>query len=795
LSFLRYSYIFLCLILGPLGFYFLIKHLFKNRLVAFISALFYLFNLGTLQQFLVPFEMFPTQWAFLPFIFLFSLKYLHHPTKFRLLAFGFLTLLSTPQAYAAQLWYAFFVVYTLFLILSHHPRLAFHLFIVTLFINSFWLLPNIYYTLTSSQNPINNTQNRLHSQEFLLQNRATGTLADTFLIKGFYFDWDEYNFTRKNSQPLSQVWDQHLGNIDVQIIGNILFLLSFTGLIIAFITKNKILISLSPIFIIPFLLLANSTPIIRIPFDLLLKIPLFQELFRFIFTKVSALFTFAVSLYLAVTLTLIFKIFKSYKTISIVLIISLFIYCYPYFQGQLISPIVRTQIPNQYFQLYQYLNQQNPGRILSLPLNEPTGWQYYSWGYQGSGFLWFGIPQSLLDRDSDRWEVKNEEAYREFYYSLYANNSARFFNSLHKYNVTYILWDQSVIPTSPKNRDQITFKFETQRLLDNSPLTLVKQFGSIYLYEVKSNTNIVKLQQITNFVSPAYQKSYFDLQYSSNDYLTGTSKDIIYPHRNFLTDTNTVNLSALDVASSSSFINYTATDLYPPKSTNTNLKIVNNSLRVSALNSTQGLELQLNLPHNQPYLLGLKTKYTSGLPLRFCFRNSYTGLCTIEDQPTKNPSLAWDYYLIPATDNDFDGYTLSLNSVSLAGVPSVNQISDLSISTLPLGLFATSNSTLNTPFPVSFKPIFPNNSLIKVSLNPSSPPDTYLTLYQSFSPGWLAISGNHLLPHVLVNNWANGWQISNISNQTIYILFWPQLLEFLGFGLLIATIIWIIRQD
>jgi len=794
LSFLRYSYIFLCLILGPLGFYFLIKHLFKNRLVAFLSALFYLFNLGTLQQFLVPFEMFPTQWAFLPFIFLFSLKYLHHPKTKYLIIYSLITLFAAPQAYAAQLWYAFFVVYTLFLILSHRPRLAFHLFIITLLINSFWLLPNIYYTLTSSQNPLLNTSNRLHSQEFLLKNRETGTLADTFLIKGFYFNWDEYNFTRKNSQPLSLVWDQHLSNLDVQIIGNVLFLLSFTGLIIAFITKNKTLVSLSPIFIIPFFLLANSTPVIRIPFDLLLKIPLFQELFRFVFTKVSVLFTFTVSLYLAVTLALIFKLFKYYKTISVIFIVSLLIYGYPYFQGQLISPIVRTQIPDQYFQLYNYLNLKNPGRILSLPLNEPTGWQYYSWGYQGSGFLWFGFPQSLLDRDSDRWEVKNEQAYREFYYSLYANNYNQFFSSLQKYNVSYVLWDQSIVPTSPKNRDQITFKFETQRLLDNSSLTLVKQFGSIYLYEVKSNTNLLKLQQITNFVSPSYQKSYFDLQYSGNDYLTtNTPKDINYPNRNFLTDTNTVNLSALDVASSLNSINYTAADLYP-NPTNPNLQVTGQSLQISALNSTQGLELKLNLPHRQPYLLGLKTKYISGLPLRFCFRNSYTGLCTVEDQPTKNSSFAWDYYLIPPMDNEFDGYTLSLNSVSLASAPSVNQISDLSVSTLPLSLFATSNSTLNTSLPVSFKPIFPNNSLLKVSPNPSSSPDIYLTLFQSFSPGWLAFSNGHFLPHVLVNNWANAWNVSNISHQTIYILFWPQILEFIGFGLLIGTFIFIARH-
>ena len=34
----------------------------------------------------------------------------------------------------------------------------------------------------------------------------------------------------------------------------------------------------------------------------------------------------------------------------------------------------------------------------------------------------------------------------------------------------------------------------------------------------------------------------------------------------------------------------------------------------------------------------------------------------------------------------------------------------------------------------------------------------------------------------LVNNWANGWTVKNSG--TIYIFFWPQLLEWFGFLLI-----------
>jgi uncharacterized membrane protein len=48
LNFIRYSYIFLCFILGPLGIYFLIKFILQQKkysnLIAFLTALFYIFK-------------------------------------------------------------------------------------------------------------------------------------------------------------------------------------------------------------------------------------------------------------------------------------------------------------------------------------------------------------------------------------------------------------------------------------------------------------------------------------------------------------------------------------------------------------------------------------------------------------------------------------------------------------------------------------------------------------------------------------------------------------------------------
>lgn len=72
-----------------------------------------------------------------------------------------------------------------------------------------------------------------------------------------------------------------------------------------------------------------------------------------------------------------------------------------------------------------------------------------------------------------------------------------------------------------------------------------------------------------------------------------------------------------------------------------------------------------------------------------------------------------------------------------------------------------------------------------------------LRLSQGYDEGWVGIG----MEHVKVDGWANGWlvgeQSSNpkFSNSQIIIFYWPQLLEYFGFGLLGITIVILIVYD
>ena len=773
LNFLRYSYIFLCLLLGPLGIYFLIKFLFPKNLrsniydlTSFLSALFYLLNLSTVQIFFVPFEMFPTQWAFLPWIILSSLKFLQKPSTFRLLTFGLLTLLSTPQSYAAHLWYPFFAIYCLFILLQKSSiELKIILISLTLLINSFWLLPNLYYVFTSSSIPQYNKSNLLHSQEFLLRNRQTGTILDTLINRGFYFNWDIFNFQTTQFEKLMPLWQQHLEQPIIYFFGFFIAIFSLTGLFLAFYNRQRLTLTFLPFLLIPFILLSNRVSPFNKIFDFLVNYSLLQETFRFIFTKMSVLFLFGITIYFSYFLTFLFHSF-SLVTIPFSLLITfcLLIFAFPVFQGQLISPQVRIKIPTYYFQFWDFMKSQPAGLTLALPLHETSGWNYYSWGYQGSGFLWFGLPQSILDRDSDRWSFYNEESYREFFTALYSNNPTLFSQTLNKYHIRYLLWDTAKTATSPKNVAQITFQLETQwligELISQKHLSPLATFGSLSLYQT-NNLNLSETITLSREVNPPYRWHYTDPQYQNQNYYSTNSSDNFYPFRNILTPEDKIDTTKFPIPN-----NLPSFSDHQPH-------------RLSALNDTKGISFTFeNLPHRSAYILGIRSQFSSGIPIRLCLKNLYTNLCQIENQLSKYSTFGWDYFLItPAGQNQ--GYRLELNAISYANLASQSSINQITL--IPFD-YIQASQVLNNPRPVS--------------------PQPFYVLYQSFHPGWLAFYFDGLKPvllqnHLLINNWANGWQLPITDYRlpfTVYVLFLPEILEFLGFGFLISSFIYTLKR-
>jgi hypothetical protein len=73
-------------------------------------------------------------------------------------------------------------------------------------------------------------------------------------------------------------------------------------------------------------------------------------------------------------------------------------------------------------------------------------------------------------------------------------------------------------------------------------------------------------------------------------------------------------------------------------------------------------------------------------------------------------------------------------------------------------------------------------------LSGESHQNTLLTIPQAKSEGWVAVTNywNILKDDVTVNGWKQGWDISNTDFNTIYIFYWPNLLGYLGYILIVV---------
>lgn len=466
LSFLRYSYIFLCLILGPIGVYFFLLYVFKRQVGAFLGALFYLLNLATVQIFYVPFEMFTTQYAFLPWLFLTALQFLREGKKKHLLFFAFLTVISSPQVYAATLFYVYLGALVIFVILNAKSFKKIILILgLTLGLNAYWLLPNIYSVVNQSGVVMNSKINRLFSPEAYLANLNYANLSDIAINKSFLFSWRAFDFNQGQFDDLLGVWIKHL---QVPYVLPLLYVfagISFFGVLICLFKKNKIGFCFLAVGLYAFFFLLMPK----------IDLPVLSEALRMPFTKFSILFLFVMAFFFGYA----FSHLKTIIAVVCLLVIStgLVYTAWPMFSGHLINPSLERQLPGEYVQAFNWFNGHTEGKVAEMPLNTLWGWSYRSWGYEGSGFLSFGLKNPLLDRDFDRWSSSNEDFYNQASFALYNQGPEYFVKVLQQYKVKYILLDDSVFDPGGN---------KYQPLIDSPSIKEAAKFGYLTIYEVAS---------------------------------------------------------------------------------------------------------------------------------------------------------------------------------------------------------------------------------------------------------------------------------------------------------------------
>lgn len=588
LSFVRYAYFFLMIVLGPIGVYLLLKYTLTDEkdtrhsslttsIASCLGGVFYLFNVGTMQHFIVPLEMFATKFGLLGFLYLFALKFIDKGTKKSLILFVVATIFASPMAHTSTLWYVYFGGFALFSLcysLFRHSKLFLRrsliLILLSLLLNAYWIIPNIYYGINYGEDLRNSKIHRLFSQEAYNISKKFGNVADLSYMRNFLFDWTVFDNNKVSTRLLSS-WTQHLSQPYMRFLALIFPVSSLIGIILAIKKRNLAILALLPVFVVMASFLLSNLGGDLSPLNALVERNTFlKELLRFPFTKFSLYFIFISAVLFALAQQHFLTWFRSrfstkytYVVSSIFfysLVILILLYARPALQGQFISPIVRVKMPQEYFETFKFFNSLDDGRILTLPMHTVFGWNYFDWSrnsekqlYQGAGFNWFGIKQPTLNREFDRWYPYNEQSYRELSYALYSKNSELLNKLLVKYNIKYLLLDDNaILPDNNFGKDPLFYP-ETKLLLSSSKnVSLIKSFGKISIYETANTRESVSFIKNAPNVAPIYRWNYLDSAYAElGDYESDPSKknppDYSYPARNIFKENERVNNDILQI--------------------------------------------------------------------------------------------------------------------------------------------------------------------------------------------------------------------------------------------------------
>ncbi|MEK7064330.1 MAG: hypothetical protein AAB973_01850 [Patescibacteria group bacterium] len=449
--YLRYFWTFLMLTIGPIGVYvflnrFFLKHKFDAKTIhfaSFLGGLFYLLNLSTLQHFFTPFEAFTAFYGFFPWLIVSLYFFLEKPSPPRFLLLFLTNLIASPSFYTETL----FVVYGLCVIVILADNISSALASLTAIglANAYWLLPVIFFVATRGGVGLAAKINIIATPETYYRNLAFGNLANLALLRGFWFDFldlaggNRFDF-------LLLTWKNHLANPVTLIIGFLAFALVVTGAVYSFSKKLPARRSILGITLLCLFFLMGGGLLIN------QSLPLIGELFRSPFTKFSTVLSFGYAAFFAIGAIFVLDLFSflhsrlTYYLTLFTVTLALVIFMTPAFTGGLISPTMRLKLPAEYGQLFDFFKNQDPAtRIANFPQYTFWGWNYYSWGYRGSGFLWYGIRQPILDRAFDVWERSGEKYYQEISTALFSEDRAEFERLIDKYAVNWILLDKNVI--------------------------------------------------------------------------------------------------------------------------------------------------------------------------------------------------------------------------------------------------------------------------------------------------------------------------------------------------------------
>ena len=425
-----------------------------------IAGVTYFTTLWTMWLFYQTMAPYISNFGFLPLVLLCIYKY----SKKSNIQNAFLLLLSsilfTSTSVIATLFvvdFVFIFAFTLFVTLSTKKskkrkiRNIFKTLSIFLITQLFWILPFIHYTLSTSSDIIDSYTNRTITSSVIDLETDMQTVINS---ARFYnrslsdMDDDSYVFPMAD---LFETYDFY------KVLGLLPAMFGVVGILFAIFNKQYKLLFWGVVALVSLFLIKVLNPPLAILFQLLQEyVPLFKQVFRWPISKLGEIYLISLTFISTFGFIYTFQFLTSFaekKFLRRLLTLSLFvmicilqlIYSEYLFRGDTFPQRATVQVPSEYFELGEYLSENDPtSRIYYAPPSNNNYFRKYEWGFWGSQFISYIVPNPMMDISLAIGSTSGEKAMLNILNVVRSQQNDEYLSLMQKYDVEYVLLDRSV---------------------------------------------------------------------------------------------------------------------------------------------------------------------------------------------------------------------------------------------------------------------------------------------------------------------------------------------------------------
>lgn len=500
-------YIFVCMLVGVVFVSLLSRNIVLRlglkvspNLVAFVSGLIYMTTLWSVWIYNFPMMPYVTQYGFTPlllyalYLFIYNISWKNAFILWiSLLLFTSASVISTLFI-VTFIFISVFIWSTLFDFKGWRKRIKNILYAILIIVLSqiFWLLPFLTYVGSSSSQVQNSNinENITFSTIDVEESKMTSVNALRFytqILDIYDNDFSEEKMFMNSNRYLSMDFYKILSYVPIAFVA--------IGFVFSIYYRNLKLIPIFLLFVVGWFGLKNVNPPFGSIYELLQdNFDIFRQVFRWPTSKFGTIYLVGLSLLASIGFAYFYSLISvmfRYKGRSFVafLLLLLFIsaqivYGSFLFDKSLIAARNYSDIPDSYFNLKEFLEDDPNARIMQFPPPNNGYFREYRYGFYGSGFLHYLIPNPLLEKSLTVGSSKNEFAVSHIESLYFSRNFKELEYTLQNYGVKYIFVDRDLI--RGRYGEQIDWK-----LLDEfvSQFNGAWEVGGLSLYELNSSSS------------------------------------------------------------------------------------------------------------------------------------------------------------------------------------------------------------------------------------------------------------------------------------------------------------------